>query len=353
MNKIIFSLVFIIPVIYNKIQQRDDSRYMIQANSIRFKNKIEEYMSITGKQKLSNLYFSIHVVIYLIYNSLFLEKYETELVELEYNKESFHLEFIKNNAYYEKNYDKIVCYSPGLVETKIDPIISNTIKYYSSEGYNFCIFWKCGIKKLEENFHLMGNPEHYKQCITQLEKRGYKNIFLSGISAGSYNIFKYITSDHIHSNIRAASIICGTLELDNNLNEMPQIWKNYFSRKLKNRANKSLNCPIFSKNDDLLTIINKISATTDVNLKENSDKEKRILTNINIPCLFLNAEDDPVIKIFNNEPYPLLESPNFIRVVTKLGGHGSYVKFEKWKFNFCLFSTNISNHFFESFIIND
>ncbi|VVU94297.1 hypothetical protein CPAV1605_17 [seawater metagenome] len=348
MNKIFLSLLTIIPFIFLKKKNHND--YKIIGNNKLLINKVERYMNNDGKNKLSNMYFSIQVSIYLIYNLLFLQKYETEIIEFGSGNETFHLEFIKNDAYKKKNFDKIVFYSPGLVETKIDPIISSHINYFSSKGYSFCIFWKCGAIKKENNFHLIAKPENFMEALRQIISRGYLNVFLMGISAGSYNIFKYMTSQTIEENVRASIIIAGTLELNDNLNNMPEIWKKYFSHRLKSRANQSLNCPLFSKNDDLVTIINKINDLTDINLKHESEVEKRIVNKINVPCLFLNSIDDPIVKVFNNEHYPILDSDNFIRVDTKLGGHGLYMKLENWKFNFCLFSTNIANNFFENFI---
>jgi len=318
---------------------RKNEKVEVLSRNKEIKKNIETYLDTYGKKKISNLIFSYQIFLYLIMNNFNKNKYDSELTEIKINdSESVHIEFIKNESYNKKDNNKLIVYSPGLLESYRDIIIENLLNRFSDSGYNVCIFWKYGMKdKTKKSLTMLGNIEHYNKAMEYILDKDYQNIYLMGLSAGNFNIIKYIISDNLDTRIKGAAIISSILNADKYGKEMPKFWKRYFRNKLTKQWKIS-----YDKNinyDNYYDYIKKTHVKDDDDLRDLSNK----LNDIKIPTLFLNSKDDPIVK----NDFSSIKTDKIIKVETNLGGHGTFVRFENFRYKFSLFNYELSNEFFK------
>ena len=67
------------------------------------------------------------------------------------------------------------------------------------------------------------------------------------------------------------------------------------------------------------------------------------LNEIKIPTLFLNSKDDPIVK----NDFSSIKTDKIIKVETNLGGHGTFIRFENFRYKFSLFNYELANEFFK------
>ena len=318
---------------------RKNENVKVLSRNKEIKKDIETYLDTDGKKKISNLIFSYQIFLYLIMNKINKYKYSSELIEIKINNsDSVHLEFIKNEIYNKKDNKKLIVYSPGLLETSRDVIIENLLNRFSDSGYNVCIFWKYGMKdQTKKSLTMLGNIEHYNKAMEYILDKDYQNIYLMGLSAGNFNIIKYIISDNLDTRIKGAAIVSSTLNVDKDGKKMPKFWKRYF----RNKLNKQWKIPndINIDYNNYYDYIKKNHVKDDDDLRDLSNK----LNEIKIPTLFLNSKDDPIVK----NDFSSIKTDKIIKVETNLGGHGTFIRFENFRYKFSLFNYELANEFFK------
>ncbi|VVU95693.1 hypothetical protein CPAV1605_1448 [seawater metagenome] len=338
MYKLLYPIIFL--GIVNSLTSKN--KYQIITKNKILKEKLEKFMQTEGKEEVSNLFFHVQIIVYTIHYLYLLEQPKTTLLPISYKDDIFHLEYIDTS---HKN-SKIILYAPGLLETKIDSIIHSQIKYYTKNGYDFCIFWKQGTKDESDVLDLLGNEDHYNLAINNIINRDYEEIYLIGMSAGTYSVLKYLSSPNYKNIVKGGSLLSGSLDLQSNLLSMSIIWQYYFSYRLINIYNLNNKLKIFSKTN----LVKVVDNVLDQKYIEDKIYEINNAKCLQAPCLMINSKDDPVIAEYHNKGFFFEDCNNFARIVTKLGGHGTYIKVDMKQINFCSLPVTITDFFFRNCI---
>ena len=77
----------------------------------------------------------------------------------------------------------------------------------------------------KKSLTMLGNIEHYNKAMEYILDKDYQNIYLMGLSAGNFNIIKYIISDNLDTRIKGAAIVSSTLNVDKDGKKMPNFGK--------------------------------------------------------------------------------------------------------------------------------
>jgi uncharacterized protein len=246
-----------------------------------------------------------------------------------------------------KNVNKAVCILHGLEGNSSAYYVKGLAKELYASGKDvYCInFRGCsGVPNNKEASYHSCFSEDLNDFISRflVEKKKYKEIFLSGFSLGG-NVTLHYLGTHAHAlakEIKAAIVFSVPVNLSSCAKRMAQIdnkiymsrFLDSFGKKIKEKRKLFPGVKILNRNDitNFIEYDREYTAPQNGFLSEthyyNFCSSRLVLHNIKIPTLLVNAKDDPFLteECF---PYSECQQSDYVFLETpEYGGHCAFLK---------------------------
>jgi predicted alpha/beta-fold hydrolase len=281
---------------------------------------------------VSNIPGLLVFLIYFIHKKMFKWTIQTRVEKIKISENNYiTLEFANENIK-----DNIILFSPGFTANSNGVYNESIINQYVSLGYSFCIFWRRGIQFYtpDSSYSPIGFVSDFEIVIKHLVELGYKNIFLINNSMGGYSSLRYLCEPKYKKpkNLKGSIFISVGPKIKTQLEKAPIILR-YSSHKKIISIIKQLNkYKEIDMNLDLIKLIGEIerinSNITPDEYFDSLEFSEDDFSNISVPCIFINSENDNISKInYMKKIIPSITmSKKTLVIVTKFGFHCLYPK---------------------------
>jgi predicted alpha/beta-fold hydrolase len=246
--------------------------------------------------------------------------------------------------------DHVVILSHGLEGSSVNPYVRGMAKKLSSQGLDV-VAWNyrscSGVLNKQRWFYNASDYKDLELVISWCIRMGYKKVSLIGFSFGG-NLTAYYLGDkgvNLPSEISSAVLISAPIDIKESLSNLGnwhigKVYSESFLSTMRKKVIEKHNlmgipdldieaikkAKNFKEFDDLYTApVNGFDKAEDY---YNHASSYKLLPNIKVPTLILNADNDPFLsnncypeKIARTNPYIYLEVPRY-------GGHVGFVCFK-------------------------
>ena len=243
-------------------------------------------------------------------------------------------------------------------------------------GWHVCVFNRRGHNKAlsKANFNFFGSTSDIRQIIQKYikDKRPLAPVFMLGNSAGSGCVARYMGDQGLQEGARegfcsAAVGISPGYNIEKCMGRMNPIYEKALlignSYYLHHNRELLQNCPSFTdclEASDLQSWLDSSWSLAGKSSKEEyyeHTNPMRVVEHISQPCLFINAEDDPLCVIENVEEHaPLFNtvlSRSMVAIaVSKVGGHCCFYEANANPLKFSSWSERVSFEFFDAVLFD-
>lgn len=260
----------------------------------------------------------------------------------EYKREKLELEdgdFLNLDWRKKKQHDRIVILCHGLEGDSKRAYMNTCSDYFFKRKFNV-LAWNyrsCGdeMNRLQRLYH-HGSYDDLATVVNYVIAQGYKNIYLVGFSMGGALIMNYLGNENIPTNVKAAATFSVPISLKSSANTLKKfpnvVYFRNFKRTLVPKLRKKAAQFPRHLNEEMLGKIKSFDQIDDYftaplhNFENKEDyyekaSPKSTVHNIRVPCLVVNAKNDPFLgkecydtSLFENHPFVYFEQPDF-------GGH--------------------------------
>lgn len=205
-----------------------------------------------------------------------------------------------------------------------------------------------GLPMPVPKINLFGSTQDLREQLSHIQHRFPKSdLYAVGSSAGTGLLVRYLGEEGDQTPLKAAFALCPGYNTETSFDVVHPFYSKVMAKKLFNRfihpyldtwnQLPAWDAILSAKNLlDFEKMYYQMAGFDDYQSYSQATNPIYVFKNITIPLMILNAEDDPVCRIQNLEPYKAMiqAMPNVVVVTTKHGSHcGFYeglVKTESW-----------------------
>ncbi len=237
--------------------------------------------------------------------------------------------------------DSLLILSHGLEGDSARPYITGMVKAFNEQGID-ALAWNyrsCSGEpnKLLRSYHLGASDDLDFVIRHALQQRPYKEIYLTGFSAGGNITLKYLgeAPELVPAQVKRAAVFSVPVDLKGSANKIPMVYTRRFLKSLKAKlehkqalyAHKvdlteySLYWSFPEFDDRYTAPLHGFKDAEDYYARVSS---RQFISNISIPTLLVNAKNDPFLS---EECYPLQEAQQNSQFFLEMPAEGGHVGF--------------------------